>query len=219
MDPNQDYDAVIFRACPNYAISLERAASLVLPDTRNLVSLGTGTGNLEAAVFDKISEVRIRGYERNSNYLKIATQKLGCRFLGVRADITQVNLSPSEGVISSLTLHHIADKDKENIFRRIYGSLIAGGRFVNYDIVKAKSDEQHKDFVDYVTGHMKSQGFSSDFIEEETRILNGIGEGADIPMTLENQQRFLEDLGFTFRIDWIDHLFVIYHCDKNQERI
>lgn len=215
MDLTIDYDAIIFEACPNYSFGLEKVASLILPNTRELVSLGTGTGNLEAVVFDRVPEIRITGFEWNQNWLDRAIGKLNSRFSGVYADITQVGLPTSNGVISSLTLHHITDKDKLKLFERVYDSLSTGGRFVNYDIIKAESNEEHDAFVDYVTGHMRSKGFSSDFIEEERRILNGVGEGADIPMTLPKQQEFLERFGFKFTLDWRDHLFVVYQCDKD----
>src|SRR3989338_3463144 len=215
MNPTTDYDSVIFQACQNYSTGLAKVASLVLPDARQLLSLGTGTGNLEAVVFDKMPEAKIIGYESNQDYLDRAIRKLNGRFSGVHADITGVELPESDGVISSLTLNHITDEDKLKLFERVYYSLSADRRFVNYDIVKADSDKEHKEFVGYVIGHMRSNGFSQDFIEEERRILNGVGEGADIPMTLQKQQELLERLGFRFTFDWRDQLFVVYHCDKD----
>jgi tRNA (cmo5U34)-methyltransferase len=214
MNTDMDYDEVIYRACPEYACALRLAARLVPDNARAIVSLGTGTGNLESEILASNHLIRITGYDKNLDYLRIASKKLGSRFQGIATDILQAELSIADAVVSSLTLHHLEDQEKRKVFSRIYSALPSRGVFINYDIVKAPGSTEHDSFVEYVTEHMRKNGLNEEFIEEERLVLNGIGDDADKPMTLEKQCEFLESIGFKFKLEWKNSLFVIYSCAK-----
>jgi SAM-dependent methyltransferase len=199
----QIYDDTIWRAVPNYRECLSLIEKLIPTDAKTIVSIGTGTGNLEKMIFEKRPDVTIFGIDTNPEYMRFAQDKLsGYNFHPIVGDASRLKYPQADCICSALTIHHI--ENKEHVFDQIKN----GKTFINFDIVKGADRKEHDSFVNYVVNHFKKQGFSEDFIAQERDIINGIGAGADIPISLEQNKAMLP--GFNFKLEYKDHLLVVY---------
>ena len=52
------YDKIIYKACPNYKKAIKIITKLIPKNTKKIISLGTGTGNIEYNI--------IKNYEKNN---------------------------------------------------------------------------------------------------------------------------------------------------------
>lgn len=214
-----DYDEFIYKAAPNYGVALRKLINHLPRDINQIVNLGTSTGNLEKQIFSKKPDLKIIGYDINEGDMSRAIQKLQGYdfegFSGENGDITKISKFPkTDCVISSLTFHHLEDDDKIQTWEKIYNSLKPNGVFINYDIVKATSQEEHKDFLNYVVSNMRRNKLPDDFIKDEINIVNGHGPNADKPMTYERQKKELNRIGFKVEQQWANKLFRIYTAIK-----
>ena len=63
-------------------------------------------------------------------------------------------------IISALSIHHLEDKDKKDLFLRIYDKLPDGGVFINYDQFCAGSAEMNVWFDSFWENHLEKSGLS-----------------------------------------------------------
>lgn len=79
-----------------------------------------------------------------------------------------------DAVISALSVHHLEDENKMNLFSEIYQVLPKGGVFANYDQFCAGQPEMNHWFDSYWVSYLKHGGLSNQEIEQwkERRKLN-----------------------------------------------
>lgn len=68
-------------------------------------------------------------------------------------------------VASALSIHHLEDEDKLNLFARIYDILPSGGLFVNYDQFCAGQSEMNNWFDSYWGNQLMNSGLTEHDIE------------------------------------------------------
>ncbi len=107
-------------------------------NTPKILDIGAGTGLLSSFLLDRYPEARITLIDISEKMLEVAKQ----RFIGnenikyVVGDYTKYNLSEEfDMVVSALSIHHLEDSDKKELFKKCYSILKPNGVFINADQV------------------------------------------------------------------------------------
>jgi len=176
-----------------------RAAVELAPFGRHeaidILDLGAGTGLMAAflaealprahfTLVDVAAEMLDRARERfarDASRFTFAILDYGASDLPGRFDL----------VVSSLSIHHLPDTDKQALFRRVHAALRPGGAFINADQVlgatPAVETRQHEAWLAAVRGLGVSD---EDLAAAQQR------QQHDRPSTLVDQLRWLEEAGF-----------------------
>ena len=107
-----------------------------------------------------------------------------------------------DAVISALSIHHLEDKDKKNLFSELYDRLPQGGVFVNYDQFFAGQPELNRWFDAYWENQLSDCGLTDKDIVlwRERRKL-------DRECSVEQETQWLRHSGF-------DLVKCVYTCQK-----
>ena len=198
----QDYDRSRRQIVPG----LDRAYGAVLksiPHKRGeairVLDLGAGTGLLSAGVAGKFPRSRVTLVDISVGMLRVARRRLGEEFPGEvgRFEFRTMDFArkalPGEFdlVVSALSIHHLTDRDKRELFKRVYAALSDGGHFVNLDQVSGATPEEEVRLQKWWLRRVRGAGVSErDLSSARTRMR------ADKNATLEAQLGWLEGAGF-----------------------
>lgn len=107
-----------------------------------------------------------------------------------------------DAVISALSIHHLEDKEKKNLFSELYDRLPQGGVFVNYDQFCAGQPELNRWFDAYWENQLSDRGLTDKDIAlwRERRKL-------DRECSVEQETQWLIHSGF-------DLVKCVYTCQK-----
>ena len=94
----------------------------------------------------------------DDQYVKAAAEKNICKSYTVstfeKADYTCAFYHEADLIISALSIHHLEDDEKAQLFQRIYTSLPAGGCFINYDQfcedTKEQTEVEHQEWLHFI---------------------------------------------------------------------
>lgn len=113
---------------------------------------------------------------------------------------------PYDLVISGLSIHHLSDPDKENLYQRVYAALNPGGMFVNADQVKGKTPKIEKLYRQHWLDSVISAGIS----DQELKAAKNRME-YDRMASLDVQLSWLEAAGFQNVDCWYKNFsFVVF---------
>ena len=191
------YDGQRHQIIPNldqmYSIMTELANSDISePD---IMDLGAGTGLLTNYMFKKYSQGHFTLLDISDEMLNIAKERFkgNSNFKFINGDYLEVDfVEKYDIVISSLSIHHLKDSSKRNIYSKIYESLNMGGIFLNLDQVFATSLENEEIYQRNWFEKIDSKSLSpteKEIIIERMKL--------DRPTTLENNLKWLKNCGFT----------------------
>lgn len=195
-----EYDIKIKKTVPKYQEMQDVIVSL-LPFKRNapikVLDLGIGTGNLSSTLLRQFPNAKIVGIDKDEEMLKIASKKL--RRITSKIKMIEGDFSSFlpegkyDAVISLLSIHHLTDSQKRKLFERIYQILKSRGIFVNGDFVVSDFNFINRKSAKIEEAFMRSQG-----IKEPGLLTSGgkICAGDDIPTTVDNQTKWLKQVGF-----------------------
>ncbi|WP_321333930.1 methyltransferase domain-containing protein [uncultured Bacteroides sp.] len=114
--------------------------------TPKILDLGAGTGLFSQFVLEKYPQADITLLDFSEQMLTVARERFA-NLKNVSFQIADMTTFQPQGkydaVISSLAIHHLSDKDKQELFRKIHGLLNEGGVFVNAEQVKGSTDYIH----------------------------------------------------------------------------
>ncbi len=198
-----EYDIRIEKTIPKYREMQEVIVSL-LPFKKNtsikVLDLGIGTGNLALKPLQQFPKAKITGVDKDEEMLKIAFKKLkkfSSKIELIKEDFSDfLPKGKYNAVISLLSIHHLTDSQKRRLFKKISQILKPKGVFVNGDFVVSDSNFINRKSAKIEEEFMKSQGI------KEPGLLTLISSRAkicaedDIPTTVENQIKWLKQVGF-----------------------
>ena len=193
-DASDKYDNYRKQAIPNMELYYNTAIELTQNyDKPKILDLGAGTGILTQLLYDKHPESDITLIDLSTQMLKKARKKFQEQnFKYIEADyLTYEYNEKYDIVISSLSIHHLTDDEKQNLYRKIYSILNDGGIFINADQVSGQTPYTEQIFKDKDTSHLSKQNIP----EEEKEVLRDRRK-LDKPSRLTDTIKWYEEIGF-----------------------
>jgi tRNA (cmo5U34)-methyltransferase len=104
-------------------------------DARSILDLGVGTGVTSQRVLTQHPDARLVGVDESSAMLEHARRALPDADLRTARLEDPLPEGPFDLVVSALAVHHLDGPGKADLFRRVAGVVVPGGRFVVGDVV------------------------------------------------------------------------------------
>ena len=178
----------------DYYVSTTDFLAEKVKNPKCIVDLGSGTGLLAYFWYQKFNEANYILVDIAEDMLSVAKR----RFEGLKNFSYQVFDYKSElpkedfdTVISALSIHHLEDDEKIQLFKNLYEKLPEGGVFANYDQFCAGDPEMDTWFDTYWEGQLYQSGLTQKDIElwQERRKF-------DRECSVENEVELLKKAGF-----------------------
>jgi tRNA (cmo5U34)-methyltransferase len=209
------YDSWVKKALPGYA-DLFNVALQVIPFAPDapiaVLDLGAGTGLFSQYVLSRYFNATFVLYDLAEKMLEVARH----RFQGRELQFRYVNgdyltlARESEGaeqydlVISSLSIHHLADEDKQRLFGSVYRLLRKPGMFLNLDQVRGETPDLQRLYWQQWLAHVRHAGGTE--MEIQASIERRLTYDKDA--TLADQLGWLKTAGFV-NVDCVyKHYFI-----------
>lgn len=154
----KEYDAARRKFIPCFDDFYCESTRLLANDIepRIIADLGAGTGLLSMYWYQHFPNAHYYLQDSAESMLQQARLRFnglsGCEFELV--DYTEACYHEADLIVSALSIHHLEDVEKAQLFRRIYSALPSGGNFINYDQfcedTQAQTDEVHQEWLSYI---------------------------------------------------------------------
>ena len=193
------YDDWMKKALPNYDDLFGTAVSVIPFDTKaqiDVLDLGAGTGLFSKHVLEKYPQARFILYDVADKMLELAQERFRqqhSQFSYIVGDYRNLQVTNEfDLVISSLSIHHLADAEKVMLFRSVHKILRKPGVFINIDQVRGETTY----LQDLYWGYWLSQVRRVE--ESEERIQESINRRMtyDKDALLVDQLQWLREAGF-----------------------
>jgi tRNA (cmo5U34)-methyltransferase len=196
----QYYDDWIRKAVPGYS-DLFAVAKELIPftssDAIDVLDLGAGTGLFSRHVLERCPKGRFVLYDIAGKMLDVARErfrKFPGQFRFVTADYRTLEDAGSfDLVISSLSIHHLDDREKKELCRQVYEVLRKPGIFINIDLVQGPTPYLEELYCSDWYEKMRRAGAA----DEEIRAGIERRLAYDRDALMEDQLRWLREAGFT----------------------
>lgn len=138
------------REIPHRATAEAMLLAALPPRVDRVLDLGCGDGRLLALVRRDQPEATAIGLDNSEPMLARAAERFGddpeveLRAHDLRLPLTEAG--PFEAIVSGLTIHHLEDDRKRQLFAEIRVLLAPGGVFANLDLVSPASQQLHERF-------------------------------------------------------------------------
>jgi tRNA (cmo5U34)-methyltransferase len=192
------YDTWIRKAVPGYDDMCHIARQLLPDSVENVavLDLGAGTGLFSELVMESCPAAHFTLWDIADKMLEVAKE----RFKETSANVAYVvddyrTLCERDSfhlVISSLSIHHLADPEKQELFIAIYNALKPGGIFINIDQIRGPSLELQELYC------RKWEELTRDNGATEEEVQGGLERRRlyDREATMEHQLQWLCEAGF-----------------------
>jgi trans-aconitate 2-methyltransferase len=127
----RDWDATSYEevSAPLEAMGREVLERLDLQGDERVLDAGCGTGRVTAALLERVPDGQVVAVDGSPAMIDEVRRRFGARVDARVADLTELRLErPVDAVLSTATLHWIADHDR--VFTRLREALVPGGRLV-----------------------------------------------------------------------------------------
>ena len=181
------YLAMMLAEVPSYRdlqYQVAEAASGI--DAGSILDLGVGTGETASAVLAVHPGARLVGIDESEPMLALARERFPAADLRVQRLEDPLPEGSYHLVVSALTVHHLDDMGKADLFRRVHGQLLPGGRFVLADVVVPDDPED---------------------------AITPVGPPDDKPSPLADQLNWLQETGLRPTVRWQQHDLVVIAAD------
>ena len=193
----QEYDVNRRRFIPCFDDFYEGTTQFIasnIIEPKRILDLGAGTGLLSNFWYQCFPKAEYVLVDIAGEMLEVARK----RFAGLENVSYQImdysKELPKEEfdvIVSALSIHHLEDENKKELFSRIYDKLPSGGLFINYDQFCAGTAEMNLWFDSFWEKQLETSGLSSLDLErwKERRKL-------DRECSLEDEIDMLQKSGF-----------------------
>lgn len=190
-----NYDTNRKEIIPHMDVYYQTAVELTKKfNNPSILDLGAGTGILTELLHQSHPQSRITLVDMSANMLDKAKNKFNNidNFTYIEDNYLTMDFKDNyDIIISSLSIHHLNDKEKYTLYKRIYQHLNNHGVFINADEVIAPTDTLEKLYVEKETTHLLKQDLTND---EKDEIL--YRRTLDTPSTLKDNLTWLDDIGY-----------------------
>lgn len=183
----------------------------------DVLDLGAGTGLMAGLVASSYPNAKIMLIDIAEKMLSEAKEKLKCfenDFDFTVADYSQVKSFGKnfDLIISSLSIHHLSDIEKQNLFKSIHLHLKPGGIFINADQVLGETEEIEKIYRNRWIEQVREKGITDQELNEALERMK-----EDKMSTLASQNKWLKDAGFVNVNCWFkNYSFVVFSGGKEK---
>ena len=126
---------------------IEDSIVRLCPEAKRMCDIGCGAGNFSLRISRKLSGLRLTLLDLSSVMLERAVTRLKAeKFVveeTIKSDIAQAELPENKFdiVIAAASLHHLRTHgDWHNVFHRIHRSLVTGGSFWIWDLIRHENE-------------------------------------------------------------------------------
>ena len=193
-----DYDELIQKLIPEYTKMHQLVVDLInIPDKEEItiLDLGVGTGQTALCLFEKYPNLNLVGVDISPKMIqqaKVRLNKYHDKIRFIEQDISKLDIKGRfDGCVAVLSIHHLDEKQKPELFRKIFNLLDSDGVFVIGDIIKFDSEEETrqkeeewKRFLIQNLGEEEGQYWFDNYKEE------------DLPSSVPSQLKWLREAGF-----------------------
>ncbi len=149
----QNWDAVnAARDNPDRANQLDLLITLlesVGPDDGWMLDMGSGSGQVEALILERIPHANIVCLDSSEEMLKLASERLSAhqdRYHPLPGDMNRLGAvefphAPYAAVFSSQALHEISHESKRAVYEKVFELLRPGGAFYILDRFQTRFDD------------------------------------------------------------------------------
>ncbi|HEY1369712.1 MAG TPA: class I SAM-dependent methyltransferase [Gaiellaceae bacterium] len=182
----EHYLELMHEEVPRYdELQEETAKATAGVEARDILELGTGTGETSRRVLALHPEARLTGLDVSAEML--AEARLPEADLRVGRLEDPLPEGPFDLVVSALAVHHLDAAGKRDLFRRILAVLRPGGRFVLADVIVPERAEQ---------------------------AVTPLTPGFDLPDRLDDQLAWLAEAGFDPEPLWVASDLAVIRASK-----
>jgi cyclopropane fatty-acyl-phospholipid synthase-like methyltransferase len=154
------------------AVLLEQIPSNV----KYVLDLGTGDGRMLALVKQKNPSAQGVGLDFSEPMLKLARQRFKDDS-SVEIVKHDLNVSLPEDrwarfdvVVSGLAIHHVNHERKRQLYEEVFGLLVSGGVFLNFEHVASSTEALHQRFLVAVGLTAETDDPSNKLLDVETQL-------------------------------------------------
>jgi tRNA (cmo5U34)-methyltransferase len=191
-----DYDNTISHFVPHYREQNEIMMELLPYDGTariRALDLGAGTGVLAEGILRRYPLAEVTVFDLSDNMLSAARERLKKfedRITFQKGDFSKDDFGIGyDLILSGLSIHHLTNAHKQQLFRRIYLALNIGGLFLNRDVIKGATQRLDEIYIRLWRQYIRSMG------EDDAACMeNYLAE--DVPATVEDQLEWLRKAGF-----------------------
>lgn len=142
---SRKYDEQRRKLIPCFEDLYRIAAALAVlgKNSPRVLDLGAGTGLMSSFILEKYPKSKLTLIDLSDGMLEIAKE----RFIDhpnityIASDYTKFDYKEQyDLVISSLSIHHMIDSDKQELFKKLYSIMTPGSIFINVDQVLGNTD-------------------------------------------------------------------------------
>ena len=152
----------------DYYDSTTRFIAANLKKPKRILDLGAGTGLLSYYWYKNFPDSEYVLVDIADEMLNVARKrfagadKVSYRILDYSKTLPEADF---DVIISALSIHHLEDTNKAELFRRVFEKLPVGGLFVNYDQFCAGQAEMNMWFDGYWENQLMNSGLTANDIE------------------------------------------------------
>ncbi len=188
------YDQWIKKAIPGYN-DLFSVAVQVIPFAPEapitVLDLGAGTGLFSQYVLSRYPSASFVLMDLAVELIEIARLRFkdhSQQFSYITGDYREMN---GEGqydlIISSMSIHHLADEEKQRLFEKVYRLLRRPGAFVNVDQIRGETPELQRLYWEQWLAHVRRNG----------------GTDAEIDFSVTRRRKYDQDALLADQIAWL----------------
>ena len=175
-----------------YRVSVSVAS--VNKENPDILDIGAGTGLLSAFLMEKYPEASFTLIDISEKMLDIAKD----RFRGnsnvkyIVADYSKYHfVEKYDMVVSALSIHHLEDEEKKEIYKKCYSLLKQNGILINADLVYGETS-----FIENLNKNIWRQYIEDSGLPEEEIQAGYERIKLDKEATLDQQMNWLKEAGF-----------------------
>ena len=193
----KNYNELIVRCAPRYDEMHDMLFYYLPSDFKpsRVLELGCGTGNLTKKLFEHFPNASVTAVDVSAEILAVAERQLAGRDVTVvNQDFSELNLEVRgfDLVISSIAIHHITDRQKQDLFRKLFDLTVPDGVFTYCDQFRGEDSQIYDDHMQLWHTYARKNGVS----DEEWQMWMEHQQEHDYHATLAEQMTWLGQSGF-----------------------
>lgn len=156
------YESMIMKIVYEPGIFFSSVLDFIPSGSSEILELGSGTGLVTGMIMERNPSASVTCVDKTPEMIEVALKKpllTGVRM--IEGDFCSVWPEGSfDVVVTTLCLHHLNDRDRREVIRKVHDSLNDGGVFVNGDVFRPESLQEESEFNRRWRDYMIKNGLS-----------------------------------------------------------